>query len=101
MGRMFELDPYVCPICGSKTRFVPDEEPDRACINGCITFSVAYDESQIYGATVEFDDEDYNLNFFGDAKYFSLPKEINKLRERIKYWKENDRYLAEILIRKG
>lgn len=99
MNRMFEIDAYTCPICSNETKFVTGNEPDRTCIKGCITFGVEYDERFIYGAVVEFDDEDPNLSFPEDAKYYELPKEIKELRERIKYWKENDRYLAEWLSR--
>lgn len=93
---MIKLDQQVCPICGTETVF--DEEDDEmVCRNGCISFYLTEYHGKIFGVIVNFDKEDISLQFPEDAKYYKIPRDFFKLCKRIEYWRENDRYLLEIM----
>lgn len=90
---MFDIkNSKVCPICESKM-IMADNPPDIACVNGCCEILVSDFNFGIVGVTLCFEDED------NDHYFFSLPEEEDELIKRIKYWRKDYRYLAEILER--
>lgn len=93
---MIKLDQQVCPICGTET-FLDEEEHDMVCRNGCISFCLTEYHGKIFGVIVNFDPIDTGRLFPEDAKYYKIPRDFFKLCKRIEYWRENDRYLLEIM----
>lgn len=94
------LDKNICPICGSKTKMDRGAPPDRVCLNGRVTFIVSDVTYDIFGVLLEFEVEDLTLTHPEDSKFFGMPEEIDKFEARIEYWKEDDKYLLEILSRR-
>lgn len=82
-----------CPICNKKMEILKYKtmpEEDVSCINDCYSVISRYDQYFVY--------------IFGDFQIMmsknNIDKEIEKsIVEKINYWKENDRYLVEILSR--
>lgn len=86
-----------CPICRSKM-ILKDRTAysiRQSCSNKCYTIDKvhrhgSYHRFYIFGSTLTIhrsEKEDYQIS------------KIEKISKRIAYWKENDRYLAEILER--
>lgn len=93
-----EIDIYCkdgkCPICSRQMRIEYCDTfmgNDYYCDNKCY-------QIEIYSR----DDVQFDMKVFGE--YFEtgddFPGEIDKVIERIKHWKENDRYLIELLERR-
>lgn len=89
------INPDNCPICKSKMKRVNTSNKDIVmlqCSNECFYYD------HFSGKVSEA-----NVNIFDKSFYFSdvLPYEITvRIKEEIEYWKENDRYLIEILSNK-
>lgn len=82
----------ICPICESKMSV--GKYLDRKCRNKCFVAHVDVSASQVFGVSFGFDDKVharsyYNVSIFG----------YDAIIEIIRYWREDYRYLAEILER--
>lgn len=85
---------WVCPICENRMGIDRKSPPDRSCGNGCFTAHTDYGETQIYGVSIYFDDGE------GQETFYDIDDDgRDVIKERIKYWREDYRYLAEILER--
>ncbi|AEO93711.1 gp453 [Bacillus phage G] len=92
-----------CPICKSKEIKIIEEDYFGVivnCQNGCFHLDSSSSEESI----------DFLIKFFDESPFFSLSlnssldeklETINKIYEKINYWKENDRYLLRMLTNKG
>ncbi|MDF2534340.1 MAG: hypothetical protein K0R18_497 [Bacillales bacterium] len=85
-----------CPICDGRVKF-DVESMATNCVNGCYTFGY----NEVSGSDVSI-----IVNLDGNKGYFNLVKrdgetkyrkQETQIRERIEYWKENDRYLIKII----
>ncbi|MDF2534053.1 MAG: hypothetical protein K0R18_210 [Bacillales bacterium] len=79
----------ICPICSGKVSHIGQDE--RECENGCYG-SWDFTRTQVVGGVTLFGKEYFPFRNGGD-----LLKKEKLLMERIKYWKENDRYIAELM----
>jgi hypothetical protein len=79
----------ICPICDGK---MIKYDHSHECTNGCyeIHFGYGNEEFIIFGENITTVwDEDMGFTFFAKLK----------IKKKIKYWKQDERYLAEILMR--
>lgn len=84
----------TCQIC--EVDFIFSETPpDRICPNGCCEVIVSDFDDRTIGIYMNFEPSDED----DEPCYYQIPEERDELIERIKYWKEDYRYLAEILER--
>lgn len=84
-----------CPICNTMLELDPSE--DLFCINNCYSHMLYY--SSISGTFKEifrvFNSKHFSYKSNDSVEY---KKSIdNKILELIEYWKENDRYLVELI----
>ena len=93
MIRFDDVNNWLCPICESGMVVDYSSPPDRMCKNGCFVAHVDYGEDHVFGVTIGFDSSP-NWGYYNTER---LGYEV--ISERIKYWKEDYRYLAEILER--
>lgn len=87
----------VCPICEKKLQYALNSDIfDVWCSSGCYSIEVdgSYFQVTFFGGKLAEDTVFLNENSEEEYKIKS-----NFMLERIKYWKENYRYIAEILER--
>jgi hypothetical protein len=95
------LNYKYCPICDSKIEKIKPENvlevKSEGCKNGCFKLIVKQDyNNHAYAWFYIF--EDLTVIASDDSKRKTKLFE-NKIKQLIQHWKENDRYLAELLSR--
>lgn len=100
-GKCIICDCYVNPI-----EYVDLEYNLYNCKNGCCFYRLYYFNNQIDFEGNSIISKVHYYSIFGTTFSFSSDNTdedredaINKIRKRVSYWKENDRYLAAILGR--
>ncbi|MDF2534356.1 MAG: hypothetical protein K0R18_513 [Bacillales bacterium] len=99
-GATMNIDIYckdsLCPICNSKMDISPFVVFKKTCLNGCYKI----DEYEQLDWT-----DKYYVYFFGKLFIGFNSRDIDKILkeqeviDQIVYWKENDKYLAELIRR--
>lgn len=84
-----------CPICNRKLKvqdFGPEEQNYTCETNKCYDFYFYYGTYEV----IIFDKK-YEWVWNDDKLY--VRGQMYKIQNRLKYWKENNRYLLELLMR--
>lgn len=84
-----------CPICSGELHVIKTFYDKQKCLNGCYSHVVIYSEYyQSHKHTFSvFNEQFAYMN--GDG--IDRIETIEKIEELIAYWKENDRYLTELM----
>lgn len=88
-----KIDPTKCLICDSEMKRI-GKSTDVKCINDCMSYLIDYETIRVELVYLRLDDGEKL-----DKYIYVIPREGSHLQQRIDYWKENDRYLIEILGR--
>ena len=84
-----------CPICEADIEWYYKSKLRCSCKNGCYGFDRWKKEGM--GGTFVIFGEVMDIHKYGTKEYRDY--KLNEVKERIEYWKEDYRYLAEILER--
>lgn len=84
-----------CPICEKDIKWFGKSRLRCSCDNGCYGFDRWMKEGM--GGTFVIFGEVIDINRHGTGRYKEY--KFNEVKERIEYWREDYRYLAEILER--
>lgn len=98
----------ICPICDGEMKL--DHQGDVACKNHCYTLCYGTDTMPFaimifctYSQNTQeegfFELDKYYITDSGEIEINDLSLIESKIAERVYYWREDYRYLAEILIR--
>lgn len=90
-----KIDPEKCLICDSGIKRGEDVIGRQyiSCVNGCVSYIVGSVSDFVIFVCILFDNNKKANNRYA----YVLPSERESLQQRIAYWKENDRYLLEIM----
>lgn len=88
-----EIDKRICLICDGKMEHT-EHSQGLQCVNGCLSYTTSFSHSVVIFVTLLFD---YDKHNWKAAFIYPVPEEIDILKERIEYWKENDRYVMKIM----
>lgn len=90
-----EIDKEKCLICSGEMRIInPPDNGCVVCINGCTAYLFGSKTNTVIFVSLRFDNRKKDDNYS-----YTIPDEVEHLQRRVNYWKENDRYLLEILGR--
>lgn len=85
----------ICPICSSEFRFIYTFYDKQKCVNDCYQHIVKYSEYyQSYSHSFLIFDKRFE---YANGDGVDRIRTIEKIEELIAYWKENNRYLTELM----